>query len=345
MAPIEDGDDAIYALYDDGSGSGNFLQNSQPYRCWPSKIPAWPYSVTPDDPSNWQTGAVTFGFNSDEFAGGPTPQPTGSFDFSDNYDNGTYSLGSQPLEMADAGMEATLPTLGLSVGRHKITAYYPGDAWYHDGCGLYDIGIQATVCVTANVPPPAVYGQPVELDATVAPTCPGPGVPTPAGTLTFAEGTSLSETRTLEGSGTTSLTTSALSVGTHNIMVTYSGDANYLAMPATQMYTVVVSQDPTTTTVSAGPSPSTYGQPVNISATVAPNAPGSRTPTGRWSSTSTGTIWERASPTAAGPTPSQPPRWRSATTASLPATRATRTSRQALRNRPPARRSIRRCAN
>ena len=182
--------------------------------------------------------------------------------------------------MTDAGLGATLSTVGLGVGRHEITAYYPGDAWYHDGCGLYDIGIQAPVCVTANVPGATVYGQPVELDATVAPTCPGPGMPTPTGTLTFVEGTTLSATKTLDGSGTTSLTTSALAVGTHNILVSYSGDTNYLAMPKTQMYTVVVSQDPTTTTVGAAPSPSTYGQPVTISATVTANAPGSGTPTG-----------------------------------------------------------------
>ena len=107
-----------------------------------------------------------------------------------------------------------------------------------------------------------------------------PGMPTPTGTLTFVEGTTLSATKPLDASGTTSLTASALTVGTHNILVSYSGDANYLAMDATQMYRVVVGQAATTTTVSAGPSPSTYGQPVTISATVAPNAPGSGTPTG-----------------------------------------------------------------
>jgi hypothetical protein len=69
-----------------------------------------------------------------------------------------------------------------------------------------------------------------------------------------------------------------LPVGPHIITAVYSGDPQYAASSAALVE--VVGYGSTTTVTSSG-SPSTAGQPVTFTATVAPVAPGSGTPTGK----------------------------------------------------------------
>ena len=49
----------------------------------------------------------------------------------------------------------------------------------------------------------------------------------PTGTVTFEDGATILGTGTLDGSGKTTYTTSALSVGSHSITAVYSGDSNF----------------------------------------------------------------------------------------------------------------------
>jgi hypothetical protein len=71
--------------------------------------------------------------------------------------------------------------------------------------------------------------------------------------------------------GTASLTTSALAVGTHFIMATYSGDTNFggsTSAPVTQ--TVAAGTISTTTALTSSLNPAGFGQLVTFSATVNP---------------------------------------------------------------------------
>ena len=64
-----------------------------------------------------------------------------------------------------------------------------------------------------------VYGQPITFVAKVS------AAGTPTGTVTFLDNGTTLATVAVDGSGTATLTTSALAVGSHSITATYSGDA------------------------------------------------------------------------------------------------------------------------
>src|SRR5205823_9153493 len=76
------------------------------------------------------------------------------------------------------------------------------------------------------------------------------------------------------------LTTSSLAAGPHTITATYGGDSSFSASPPSDPLTQTVNQASTTTTLASSLSPSVFGQPVTVTATVAPVAPGAGTPTG-----------------------------------------------------------------
>jgi hypothetical protein len=72
---------------------------------------------------------------------------------------------------------------------------------------------------------PSNFGQSVSLTATTIPQ--GQGVPT--GTVNFLDGSKSLGIVRINASGTATLTTAALAVGTHKITAAYSGDANFAA--------------------------------------------------------------------------------------------------------------------
>jgi hypothetical protein len=81
--------------------------------------------------------------------------------------------------------------------------------------------VGATVTATSTVNP-STFGQSIDLDVTVT----GPGA-VPTGTVVVTDGATSLGTLTLDASGTAHLTTSTLTVGSHNLTFTYSGDSNY----------------------------------------------------------------------------------------------------------------------
>jgi hypothetical protein len=72
---------------------------------------------------------------------------------------------------------------------------------------------------------PSIVGQAVTFTATTTPVAPGGGIPT--GGVTFKDGATVLATMTLNASGQATFTTSTLTLGTHSITATYSGDANF----------------------------------------------------------------------------------------------------------------------
>lgn len=132
-------------------------------------------------------------------------------------------------------------------------------------------GATAAVISSKN---PTVFGQAVTFTAAVSATS-----GTPTGTVTFLDGASNLGTATLDSTGTASLTTSSLAVGTHTIAASYSGDSNFNATTSSPLMQIV-NLDVPAVTVSVSPNPSVFGQPVVAAVTVSSTAPGSGTPTG-----------------------------------------------------------------
>jgi hypothetical protein len=121
---------------------------------------------------------------------------------------------------------------------------------------------------------PAVVNQSVTLTTTITPA--SASTTTPSGTITFKDGTTTLGTATLSNA-TASLPTSFTTVGPHNLLALYSGDATFLPTTATLLEHV---QSATTTALTSSPNPSVSGQTITLSAIVTPSTAGSGTPTG-----------------------------------------------------------------
>ncbi|MFR9791020.1 Ig-like domain repeat protein [Streptomyces sp. MB22_4] len=197
--------------------------------------------------------------------------PTGTVDFFD----GATLLGTATL----SGGTATLTTSGLSVGSHSLTAVYSGDAEFSGSTSPVDIQTvtqAASATTLTSAPDPSAFGEPKTLTATVTAVPPGAGTPT--GTVDFFDGATLLGTGTLVG-GVATLTTSALTVGSHSLTAVYSGDADFSG--STSLVDVqTVTQAASATTLTSAPDPSVFGEPKTLTATVTAVPPGAGTPTG-----------------------------------------------------------------
>jgi hypothetical protein len=129
---------------------------------------------------------------------------------------------------------------------------------------------------------PSVYGQSVTFTAAIAVNAPGSGKP--SGTMTFKDGTSIiagCDARPVDAvTGTATCTTSALSVAPHSVTASYSGDGNFMGSSTAAALAQTVNKAAVAATLASSTSPSTSGQAVTFSATVAAAAPGAGVPTG-----------------------------------------------------------------
>src|SRR5439155_4105187 len=134
--------------------------------------------------------------------------PTGTVTFTD----GSTSLGIAKLDSSGNG---TLSTSSLSLGVHSITVAYGGD-------GNFTASVSAPLCQTVNQTiatftvlsssaNPSVVGQQVTLTASVSPAVPAAG--TPAGSVTFADGSSSLGAATLDANANATLSVSTLTTG------------------------------------------------------------------------------------------------------------------------------------
>jgi hypothetical protein len=194
------------------------------------------------------------------------------------FKDGTTVLGTVSLDLSG---QATLTTSALSVGTHAVTASYGGDTNFGPSTSTaltqtvnQVTGAAASTTALASSVNPSVYGQSVTLTATVS-----GGSGTPTGTVTFKDGTTTLGIANLNTSGQATLTLSSLVAGSHSLTGAYSGDATF-APSTSAALSESVNQDGTATALSSSANPTTYGQALTLTATVAAAAPGSGTPTG-----------------------------------------------------------------
>lgn len=195
--------------------------------------------------------------------------PTGTVTFK----NGPTTIGTGTI----SGGQASISSSALPPGVYSITATYEGDTNFLTSTSptwtqTVNQATTTTSVVTSLTPSP--FGNSVTFTATVAVAT---GAGTPTGTVTFRDGSTVLGTQALTGS-TAALSTSALAVGSHNIVATYNGDANFTLSNSTPL-TQVINQGTTATALTSSINPSTYGQSTTFTATVTISA-GAGTPTG-----------------------------------------------------------------
>lgn len=130
---------------------------------------------------------------------------------------------------------------------------------------------QATLLSSLN---PSAFGQPVTFTATVSASTAGAG--TPAGTVTFRDGSIILGTGTLNASGQTAFTTSSLSVGSHSITATYSGNSSFNSSTSLGLIQIVNGADLTIANT-ATPNPVLVGSLLSYTITVTNNGPATAT--------------------------------------------------------------------
>jgi hypothetical protein len=188
----------------------------------------------------------------------------------------TFKQGSKVLGAGTlSGGAATLSYSALGVGTNDVTAVYGGDATLTSSTSksLSQVVSQAstTATLTSSLNP-STFGQSVTFTAIVAPQFSG----TPTGTVTLKNGASTLGTVTLWG-GVAKYTTTKLGVGTESITAVYNGSSSFMTSTSAAL-SQVVNQASTATTLASSLNPSTFGQSVTFTATVAPQFSG--TPTG-----------------------------------------------------------------
>jgi hypothetical protein len=195
-----------------------------------------------------------------EFAA-PTP-PTGNVTFLD----GATPLGTVAIDVDGV---ATFTTSTLGAGSYTLRATYAGDTNFggSDSNELSQIvgQVATTTSLTSN-PNPSTYGESVTFTATVAPEFAAPTPPT--GNVTFLDGATPLGTVAIDAAGVATFTTDLLDVGSYTITASYAGDTSYVSS-ASDALTQVVNRAATTTNLVSGPNPSTFGESVTFTATVA----------------------------------------------------------------------------
>jgi YD repeat-containing protein len=191
------------------------------------------------------------------------PNVAGSVTFKE----GMTPLGS-PVNVVSG--TATLSTNTLAVGQHNnLTAtFVPTDNNYNGStspaAAPYAISQRATTVVLTPSPSPSTYGQNVTLTAAVSGS-------SPTGMVTFAVDGTNAGSSPINASGVATFATSTMTGGTHSLAATYAGDTNNAGSSGTASHAVNLAS--TTTALASSLNPSTYGQGVTFTATVAGSTP------------------------------------------------------------------------
>jgi len=175
----------------------------------------------------------------------------------------TNVLGTGTL----SGGTATFSDSALAVGTRQIRAVYAGDTNFAASTSKYVnqvIGKATSTVTLSSSQNSSSYKQPVTFTGTVAPQFSGT---TPTGTITFYNGTAALGSGTLVN-GVASFTTTTLPVGMHSITALYRGSGSFLTSTSAPL-SQVVTQASSTITLTSSLDPSSFGNSVTLTATVA----------------------------------------------------------------------------
>ncbi len=126
---------------------------------------------------------------------------------------------------------------------------------------------QTTTTLTAN-PTSTTQGSSVTFTATVT-----AGAGTPGGLVTFLDGGTSIGTASLATSGIATYATTSLSLGIHTITASYAANGVYPASVSNPIVETVLSPLATTTLLTASPAMPSFGQSVELTATVTGSTP------------------------------------------------------------------------
>jgi large repetitive protein len=152
-----------------------------------------------------------------------------------------------------------------------------------------------TTTVTSSLNP-SDFGQNVTFIAAVT-----TGTGTLTGTVSFSDGATVLAASIPLTAGGASFTTSTLTVGSHSITASYSGDSTHSPSTSTPaLIQVVIQASPTTTTITSNLNPSNFGQGVTFTATITTTGANAGTPTGTVSFSDGATVLATSVPVTAG---------------------------------------------
>ena len=185
--------------------------------------------------------------------------------------SGTVTFNDNGSALATAQLlngTALFTTSSLAAGSHTIVAVYGGSTTFNSSSSTpvtLVVNGRPTQTTLSASPNPATFGQPVLLNASVAPVT---GGGTPTGTVTFSDGNTTLGTATPTAGGA-SFSTSALTVGAHSLIASYSGDSTFNQSSSLPV-SLQVNKATTTTVAAVAPPSSNPGQAVQLSARVTP---------------------------------------------------------------------------
>ncbi len=269
--------------------SGSTYTESDPYYASFSPPPSATVAV---NPSTANIGLLTPGpvvtGQKSIFTASVTPpssayaQPTGTVSFSETPSGGTaVAIGScTNLALSSAGQATCTTSFSAKGSPYAITAAYSGDSSYSPRSSASQPETVTTAATQTTPPAPggsAVTGQPVTFTSAVTVT--GAGSGTPTGNVIFYDGPTVICTEVLPQTtqNQVSCPTAFTTAGPHTITAKYVSDGNF-AGSSSPPYTETVGAASTTTSLK-GPSSSSYGSPVTVTATVAPSGGGAGVPT------------------------------------------------------------------
>lgn len=181
----------------------------------------------------------------------------------------TFKEGATVLGTATViSKVGSFTTSSLAIGTHLITATYSGDASFAGSTSntVSQVVNKATTTLTlGGNPNPSALGQAVTFAASVT-AAPAAGIPT--GTVSFFDGGGALGTVPV-ANGLASISVSTLTVGSHLITASYSGDASFKAA-ASNLFTQTVQAGLSSTTLTVSPNPVVRKAAVTYTATVTP---------------------------------------------------------------------------
>ena len=198
---------------------------------------------------------------------GGSGTPTGTVTFMDPTTR--QIIGSTSLAAGTATFSINAPT---STGTYHAVASYAGDSTFAasvspDTVLTVQTGLTATTLSLTSSANPSVVGDQVNFAATITPS----GSGTPTGTLTVKDAGVVVLTAPVSGTGV--WFSIPLTLGTHPLIATYSGDSHFLGSTS-GVLNQVVNTSALIVSLSTNANPAGFGSPVTFTASVSAAATG-----------------------------------------------------------------------